>query len=299
MVNIRKILITGQSGLAATHILPRLDSRFVVTAVCRNPVKFKDFQSTTLLPFDLNNLDAFDRFLGQTRFDIIINCAAISDVDKCETERKKAGIINADAVAVMAERCRNSGAILIHLSTDYIFDGAAGPYAEDAKPCPINFYGVTKLESENMIAHSGCNHVIVRTNHLYGNGPGGPSRLIRSVLDNAQERKEVLALDDQFSNPTWAGNLADAIAKMIEIDFRGIINVGGADYVNRYDFALIAADIFGIDKSLIKGVSLGAMKLGANRPLLAGLKVDKMRNDLGIEPIGLKDGLRKVYEEAG
>lgn len=292
----KKILITGQSGLVGIHVIPRLDSHHDIVAISRNPVRISYYVTTSLAPLDLYDLDAFDKFLGRSKFDIIINCAAMSDVDRCETERKKAGIINTDAVAVMAAHCRESAALLIHISTDYIFDGKSGPYAENAEAVPINYYGVTKLEADNAILNSGCEYAIVRTNHVYGNGLTTPSRLVRWVSDAEREGRQVLAAGDQFSNPTWAGNLADAIVRILDTDFRGIVNVGGADYVSRFEFAQAAAEIYGININIVRKVALGDLEMVAPRPLLAGLKTDKMRQTLGIEPVGIHSGLKLVYE---
>jgi dTDP-4-dehydrorhamnose reductase len=292
---LKKVLVTGYSGLVGTHLVPRLDRRYRVTALSRNPSKLGNLETTETHALNLEDLENLRAFLYSSDFDIIVNCAAMSDVDRCETEHDKAWSVNTEAVSVMANYCLTKRILLIHISTDYVFYGHAGPYNEEAAPDPVNYYGVTKLFAEQAVILSRCPHIVVRTAGVYGNGLHEPSKLVRWVIDAPREGRDVLAATDLYSNPTWAGALADAIVKLLESDFRGIIHIAGADYINRHEFASIAADIFGVDKTIIKAAKQSDLNMAARRPLLAGLRVDKMRNVLGIEPVGIRDGLSRVY----
>ena len=195
----------------------------------------------------------------------------------------------------LAGICKKRDRLLIHISTDYLFDGESGPYPEDADPNPINYYGQTKLLAEQAIVSSGCQHIIVRTNHLYGNHNSEKSKLIAWLL-GAREH-EINAAGDQCNNPTWAGNLADAIVELVATVFRGVINIGGPDYISRYEFALTGADLFGLDKGNIKKVSISDMSMAARRPLRAGLKIDKMKKLLKTPSMSVLEGLTVVRNQ--
>jgi dTDP-4-dehydrorhamnose reductase len=203
---------------------------------------------------------------------------------------------NAEVPKYIAGYFKKQNCLLIHLSTDYLFDGRGGPYAEEATPDPINFYGETKLRGEESIVNSGCEYIIVRTNQIYGNLPDGPSRLIRWVLKGKNER--IRAAQDQYNNSTWAGNLADCIIELLKGAFRGVINIGGPDYLSRYDFAVKGAGVFGFENgNIIKGL-MGDLELAASRPLKAGLTIAKMREILRTAPVSVLDGLKKVRDGA-
>jgi dTDP-4-dehydrorhamnose reductase len=291
-----RILLTGQNGLLGSHLLWRLDGIFDVFAISRNPEPVSWLKSTSFFAVDIAEPDYLSDFLENSSANIIINCAALSDVDKCEADPELARKINTDPVKVIATFCLKSGCLLIHISTDYLFDGAAGPYDEDAEPNPINSYGRTKLQAEKAVIESGCRHIIVRTNHIYGNLPQGPSKLIRWLLNAKHDSRDILAASDQFNNPTWAGNLADAVIELAGSEYQGIINIGGPDYLSRYAFALIASDIFEIEKHYIKKITLAQTRMAAPRPLLAGLTINRMKSLLRTGPVGILDGLKKVRD---
>jgi len=288
----RRVVITGISGLVGSHIARRLEGRCEVIGISRKPGKI----SKSILPeaFDITDSRALVSFLERTEFDALINCAAQADVDRCEIDREEAYKINTEAVAVMADFCKKHKRLLIHLSTDYLFDGQNGPYSEEASSNPINYYGETKLEAEIAIRSSGCAYIIVRTNHIYGNLPDGPSRLVRWLLENS----EIKAASDQYNNSIWAGSLADSVIELMEMDFRGVVNIGGPDYLSRYEFAMEGAEVFGIDKKRVVKSSIKKLGLVAPRPLMAGLIIDKMKQILKTAPVSVVDGLKKVRDGA-
>lgn len=292
-----KILVTGQSGILGSDLVPCLDGKYDVTAISRNPRHNPNLTSTTNLSLDITRFDKFQKLLDESAFDVIINCAALTDVDRCETDRQTARKVNADAVGLLANHCARTGSLLIHISTDYIFDGKAGPYSEDSTSNPINYYGATKFQAEQVIKSSGCQHIIVRTSFLYGLGAGGGPRVLRWILNSHREKKVIKVAGDQFSNPAYSANLADVIVELMENDFRGIINIAGADYLSRYEFVMMAAEVFNLDKSLIEKVSFDQADFVAPRPLRAGLKIDLMVNTLKTTPMSAKDGLMRLRQQ--
>jgi len=296
---IQRLLITGASGLLGSHLLRRLDGRYPIAATGRRLPQFPSMKSVTPAAIDVTDPVNLDRLLKELRPDAIINCAAMTDVDGCESRRVEARRINTEAVEFLARHCRESESLLLHISTDYVFDGKAGPYSEDATPNPINYYGATKLEAERAIEASRGDYIIIRTAFIYGSGERGASKLVRQIVNSHRENRPIIAADDQLSSPTWAGNLADAIAELLQNDFRGIINISGTDYVSRYDFALTATEVFGLNKNLVVKSTLDKIGMAAPRPPKAGLTVGRMQAVLTTKPVGVREGLERVRNGEG
>lgn len=294
-----KVLLTGASGLLGSHLLRRLDGAYDLIALGRSPVPGDGLSSTSQVIVDMADLNRLANVLPLLDFDIAINCAAATDVDRCEIEHQAAYYLNTALVDLLAPYCQKKQATLIQLSTDYIFDGANGPYSEDDPAHPINYYGLTKLKAEEAIASSGCRFIIVRAALIYGQELSGPSKVLRSILSRLAEGKNVMAAVDQFSNPIWAGSLADAIIELLTTDFTGIINIAGPVYLSRYDFARLAAESYGRDRDLIVKCQLSDIEMTAPRPQRAGLRTDKMTQLFKTVPRGPGDGLKLVAGENG
>lgn len=292
------ILVTGANGLLGSHLMRRLDGNHSVTGLGRKKTVKSELKTASFFELDMTYLDKLNNFLMQSEYDVIINCAAMADVDLCEREQSMASAINFEAVSGLAEYCEVTGALLIQISTDYVFDGQAGPYDETDSANPINFYGRTKLAAEKIIQDSECEYIIARAVHVYGNLPDAPSKQLAWLLAARESGSEIMGATDQFSNPTWAGNLADAIIELSISGIRGIIHIGGNDYLSRYDFALEAAKVLGIDNNLIKKTTLKKLNLIARRPLKAGLKIEKMKSLMTTRPLGVRDGITKVQSGA-
>jgi dTDP-4-dehydrorhamnose reductase len=292
--NLPKIIVAGISGLVGSHLAHRLDKRLEIVGLSRKPDKYPLMENITPISLDITHEKALTSFLDNSEYDIIINCAALTDVDLCEIDRRLAMKLNTEASAIMAEHCKKRDRLLIHLSTDYIFDGKAGPYSEESIPNPINYYGQTKLWAEEAIVSSGCDYIIVRTNHIYGNLPDGPSRLVRWVLQ--AETQRIKAAGDQYNNSTWAGNLADCIIELVDGDFRGVVNVGGPDYLSRYEFAIRGAEIFGFGSDNIIKARIDELGMTAPRPLKAGLTIAKMKKIFKTAPVSVLDGLKNAHD---
>lgn len=292
------ILVTGANGLLGSHLMRRLDGNHSVTGLGRKKTVKSELKTASFFELDMTSFDKLNNFLMQSEYDVIINCAAMADVDLCEREQSMASAINFEAVSGLAEYCEVTGALLIQISTDYVFDGQAGPYDETDSANPINFYGRTKLAAEKIIQDSECEYIIARAVHVYGNLPDAPSKQLAWLLAARESGSEIMGATDQFSNPTWAGNLADAIIELSISGIRGIIHIGGNDYLSRYDFALEAAKVLGIDNNLIKKTTLKKLNLIARRPLKAGLKIEKMKSLMATRPMGVRDGITKVQSGA-
>ena len=229
--------------------------------------------------------------------DYIINASAYTNVDKSETERELAWKINVKGIEYIAEAARVLDARIIHISTDYIFDGREGPYAENEKPHPLGYYARTKLASENALKISGVLYTILRTNVLYGAESNGKTGFVKWLVSSLREGKDVRIVTDQINNPTFVDDLVQAINKVIEYNKTGIYNIGGKEFLSRFEFSEIIADYFGLDKSLIKPITTDELKQPARRPLKSGLITLKAETELGYKPHSIKETLAIIKKE--
>ena len=229
--------------------------------------------------------------------DYIINASAYTNVDKSETERELAWKINVKGIEYIAEAARILDARIIHISTDYIFDGKEGPYAEDEKPNPLGYYARTKLASENALKLSGVLYTILRTNVLYGADSNGKTGFVRWLVNALTDGKDVRIVTDQINNPTFVADLVQAVSKVIEYNKTGIYNIGGREFLSRFEFSEIIADYFGLDKNLIKPITTDELKQPARRPLKSGLITLKAETELGYKPHSIKETLAIIKKE--
>jgi len=229
--------------------------------------------------------------------DYIINASAYTNVDKSETERELAWKINVKGIEYIAESARILDARIIHISTDYIFDGKEGPYAEDEKPNPLGYYARTKLASENALKLSGVLYTILRTNVLYGADSNGKTGFVRWLVNSLKEGKNVRIVTDQINNPTFVDDLVQAVSKVVDYNKTGIYNIGGREFLSRFEFSEIIADYFGLDKNLIKPITTDELKQPARRPLKSGLITLKAETELGYKPHTIKETLAIIKKE--
>jgi dTDP-4-dehydrorhamnose reductase len=231
--------------------------------------------------------------------DVIINAAAYTNVDLSETERETAWKINVKGVEHLAETARVIDAQIIHISSDYIFDGKRGPYSENDKPNPLGYYGRTKLASENVLKISGALYTILRTNVLYGVASKSKADFVEWLIDTVTSGKPVRIVDDQVSNPTFIDDLVQAISKVIEFRKHGVYNIGGKEFLSRYEFTKIIADYFYLDKSLITPIKTKELNQAARRPLESGLITLKAETELGYKPVPIRESLAIIKRKLG
>ena len=295
----KRILICGANGLLGQRLSLMLstqtDYEVLNTSVERTFVYDKKL-------FDYNQLDITSRsdvksLVSSFQPNVILNAAAATNVDWCESNREEAWKANVTAVENLAEAARKVGAALIHVSSDYVFDGKNGPYDETARPNPLGYYGKTKLAGENAIYRSEIRHVIMRTNVLYGSGIGVKSNFALWIVDSLKAGNSITVVDDQFGNPTFVGDLAMAMIKAFELNREGIFHIGGGNQINRFDFAMQAAEVFGLDPALIKRIRTTDLKQASPRPMLSGFITLKAETQLGMHFLTVKEGLTLLKHE--
>jgi len=287
-----KILVTGCNGLLGEKLSELASASQLVYGVDIH-------ENSNVLPaeqyfsLDLTNRKETLKLLQKLNPDYIINAAAYTNVDGAETERELCWKYNVDLVDNLIYGARKVKAMIGHISTDYIFDGKDGPYAEDSRPNPLGFYGRSKLAAENALIGSPVKYFIVRTMVLYGMPNNGKTNFVTWLLKQLADNIPVKIVNDQFCNTTLVDELAAGIWKLIDKSYVGIINIAGKEIINRFDFAIKIAQVFGFDKNLISSVSTAELKQAAPRPLKSGLIVDKAIKELYIELSDVNEGLNK------
>lgn len=245
---------------------------------------------------DITDADAVGRAVG-SGVDIIINCAAYTDVNAAEDNEAAARAVNAEAVAVLAKAARDAGALLMHISTDYVFDGLANiPYKEDDPTGPLNVYGKTKLEGEREVIASGCRHIILRTSWLYGSSG---SNFFTAIARKTAECPRMKVVFDQVGSPTYVGDLAYAIMHIIDngmTDAGGIYHYSDEGLCSRYDFAKEICDSLG-HICTIEPCRSDEYPSKAARPHYSVLDKSRFRETFALDIPNWKDSLRLCVTE--
>jgi len=229
--------------------------------------------------------------------DFIIHTAAFTNVDLSEKLREDAWKINVKGVEYIAEAARAIDAHIIHISTDYIFDGKKGPYDENAIPDPVGYYGRTKLASENTLRISGTFFTILRTNVLYGIALNSRPDFVRWVINSLSKNENIRIVKDQINNPTFIDDLVQGVNKIIEFRKTGIYNIGGKEFLSRFDFTIRIAEFFNLNKNLITPITTDELKQPARRPLKSGLLILKAETELGYKPHTITESLAAMKKE--
>ncbi|MBE2255450.1 MAG: SDR family oxidoreductase [Ignavibacteria bacterium] len=295
-----RIFVTGANGLLGqtiTSIFTRESDFELITSGVET-----DSSSDlghTYERLDLTNKDEVKKLIGFYEPDVIVNCAAFTDVDKCETERELCWKVNVDAVKHLIIASRINNAKIIHYSTDYIFDGKNGPYDEEAKPNPVSFYGRSKLASENALLTSGADFAIARTMVLFGIGNNIKPNFALWLIGKLKNNEPVNIVDDQIGNVTISDDLAFGTLKIIELKKKGIFNIAGSDIISRYEFVLKMCEVFGFNKNLVSKIKTADLNQPAPRPLNSGLITLKAQSELGFKPMDSLEALRLLKIQLG
>ncbi|RMF98283.1 MAG: dTDP-4-dehydrorhamnose reductase [Candidatus Schekmanbacteria bacterium] len=227
--------------------------------------------------------EMFDRFSPQ----VVINCAAFTDVDACETERERAMKVNAEGVYNIAEISNKRNALVVHISTDYIFDGTKkSPYKEEDIPSPLNFYGESKYLGEKSLIEATDDYIILRTEWLYGEGG---KNFVFTMLDKQKRGEIIEVVDDQIGSPTLTDEVAYAVVGLLNNNCRGVYNFSSAGECSWYDFAKKIFEVSGLPAQ-INAIKSSMIKRPAVRPKYSVLDCSKIKRDANISI--------KVWDEA-
>ena len=299
------VLITGAHGFLGQHVvrffLEETLCNIVLTAREKETL-FDDAATEPRIlgyhPMDLTVRADVRDVITRTKPDAIINCAGFVRVDEAERNRETAWRANVTGVEHLADVARKIDARLMHVSTDLVFDGARAPYTETDAPHPLNYYGRTKLASENLLRTSGIEHAIFRTSTVYGAAEHARANYALSVVTALERGEQIHAATDLYSTPTLVDDLALAIVRATERRRTGVYHVAGPEMISRYDLAMRTAETFRLDTRLIEQTTVARIRrehpelLRADRPLRNGLVNLKARTDLGIRLSNVEEGLQ-------
>ncbi len=299
-MNLDKLLVIGSTGLVGSK-LATLAEKYGFEAHNTQNARKSTLPSSVHL--DITDHDSTLRVVKDVQPKVIVNTAALHNVDYCETHREEAERVNVEGVKNLAEAARRSHCRLIHLSTDYVFDGSQGHYREDDSPNPLHYYAQTKLDAEK-VASQVPSYAIARPSVIYGwnsleaagirSSSGKTTNFAMFVIDKLKKNEPVKAVRDQYSSPTFADNLAEALlllAKQVEI---GIFHTAGRSCLSRYEFALKIAKVFGYPDKLIQPVWTSDFKQVALRPKYSCLYVEKAERTLGMRFLTAEEGLSQM-----
>jgi len=287
----RKLLITGASGLLGKKIVELAQNDFIITPIH----KTRPLHSSSV-KLDVTESLAVLNLLNKLEPDVVIHTASETNVDKCEIEKEHAWKINAEGTRNLAEACQNVNAKLVYASTDYVFDGEKGMYTEEDKPNPVNYYGVTKLEGEKQVIEQCKNYAILRTSVLFGWHPW-KQNFATWIINKLKQQQEIMVVEDHYNTPTLADNLAEMAVEIAKNDLQGIYHASGSERISRYEFGKRIARTFNLDPDLIRPVKMSQLTAWiAKRPRDSSLNTDKIQKQLKTKPLNITEGLNKMKQ---
>jgi dTDP-4-dehydrorhamnose reductase len=291
-----KALVIGCNGLLGQNLIRTLPvaDKWQAVGVGIEPVPALTQSLNDYRSVDVTKRPDLESAIQHFSPDLILNAAAITDVDFGEREQALCTLLNRDAVGWMAA----TGIPLVQISSDYVFDGEAGPYSEEDPVNPLSHYGKTKLESEALALAGSPRSLVLRTMTLWGKGRGAKTSFVEFVKTSLSAGKPVRIVTDQWGNPTLAEDLALAVWHLVQGGKSGIYHVAGSDWNSRFTWTEAIAAYYGLDAKLIQPCLTADLKQLARRPLKSGLKIDKLVRDTGFRPHGVIDQLKRVDELA-
>lgn len=283
-----RVLITGSSGRLGFKLVKYCTRYFEVIPTHMNEKLYKDS-----IKLDICSKEALQPIF-KIRPDVVIHTAAMTNVDACEVDKEAAWLVNVEGTKNLAEAVEKLGSKLVFVSTDYVFDGKKGMYRETDKPNPINYYGKTKLEAEKIVERTCKDFIIVRSSVLYGSHPS-KLNFVSWLIQELKSGKNVNVVTDQFVSPTLTDNLAEMIIELVKREENGIFHAAGRERTSRFDLAMRVAEIFDLDKTLIKPITSDELSWKARRPKDSSLDVSKISKI--IKPLNIEEGLEFLRDD--
>jgi dTDP-4-dehydrorhamnose reductase len=284
-----RALVIGASGLVGSCLLEALRRRGVPAAGT-----YRRHALPGLEHLDLLDAGELSRALDRHRPAVVYCPAAEPNVELCELRQGETWAANVGSAERLAAEAARRGARLVYFSSDYVFDGEAGPYREDDPPSPVSAYGRQKLAAERAVGRARAN-VIVRTTVVYGWEPQGKNFVAR-LVERLGRGERMKVPSDQLGSPTYAPNLAEVAVALGQGGARGLFHVVGPEVLDRHAFAVLAARAFGLDPGLLDPVSTESLGQVARRPLRAGMIPTRAERATGIAMTRAEEGLRRMKE---
>lgn len=296
----KRVLVTGSNGLLGqklTSLYAGLeDVEFFATS--RGTNRYPSSEGYHYLPLDVENEAEVASILRDIKPDCVINTAALTQVDDCETDRYRSDLLNVEAVKWLCSSAAQWRSHFIHLSTDFIFDGQNGPYKEDDQANPLSYYGLTKLKAEQVVKSCNTSWAIVRTILVYGVvADMSRSNVVIWALNALKNQKPIQVVDDQFRMPTLAEDLAMGCRLIEKQKEEGIFHISGKDYLSIYDLVMQVAQVSGFNPNNVSRANSSNFSQPAKRPPKTGFILDKAKSILNYNPHSFKEGVQLVMEQ--
>ncbi len=296
-----RVLVTGANGLVGQKIVEILMDRANLICIatglgpCRIPGGYDYIYET----MDASNVEDVRAVFETHKPTAVIHCAAMTNVDTCEKDPEGCHLANVVAVENLVNACILHDTKLIHISTDFIFDGTKGPYKEEDIPNPISIYGQSKLDAENVIINSKLkNWAIARTVLVYGVVPDmSRSNIVLWVKNSLENEKPITVVTDQIRTPTLAEDLAEGLVAILMLDKKGIYNLSGPDMISMYELAIKVANYWGLNADLISPITSDKLNQPAKRPPVTGFVLLKAQVDLNYKPRNLEESFHLLHKQ--
>ncbi len=296
----KKVLVTGSNGLLGQKITTAVLSKNNIdliatsTGANRHPVK----EGYVYEELDITDAKQIEAVFSKYKPHAVINTAAMTNVDACEKEQEKCRLLNVEAVKNLVKASEKHKIHLVHLSTDFIFDGKNGPYTEEANPNPLSFYGQSKWDAEKIIASSSADWCILRTIIVYGVvNDMSRSNIVLWAKGALEKGEQINVVNDQWRMPTLAEDLAELCLSAVEKSAEGVFNASGKDMMSMVELVEKVADFWKLDKSLIKPITTASLNQAAKRPAKTGFILDKTFTELNYRPHTFEEGLAILNQQ--
>jgi dTDP-4-dehydrorhamnose reductase len=289
-----KILVTGSNGLLGQKLTDyyKTQPQFQLIATARGEDRYANKTGYTYESLDITQQSEVQTILAKHKPDVVINTAAMTNVDACESDHQGCDALNINAVKYLVEACNAISAHLVHVSTDFIFDGTHGPVTESEMPNPLSYYGRSKYLAEQIVQEQCKSWSILRTVLVYGVvSDMSRSNIVLWAKNNLEQGKTLNVVGDQFRTPTLAEDLAQGCALAAAQKAQGIFNISGKNFMSVFDLVYRVADFWKLDKSLLNISTSEGIKQPAKRPPITGFIIDKAFNQLGYKPHSFEEGL--------
>ncbi len=275
-----KVLVLGASGFVGSFLEGKLEADGASRSIYgRDPV------------IDVTSADGINAFFAKRRYGTVINCTGFTNVDGCEADPERADLLNAKSIEFLANAATSNGSKFIHISTDYVFDGRTGRYAETDKPNPINVYGKTKLRGESFLDMG--RDLILRISTPFGQNVSRRKKtFLEFVRESLEAGQKIKVVTDQYTTPTSLEDIATFVKAAIKMDLSGIYHLGVQERVSRYEFAIAVAKRWGLDQKLIERSRLSDLKFAAQRPMDTSFNLYKAGRAIRISH--LEDALARL-----
>jgi dTDP-4-dehydrorhamnose reductase len=296
----KTILTTGSNGLLGQKLTEKIlaEGRVKLVATSRGINRYSVKAGYEYAEMDILNLQQVREVIDKYQPDAIIHTAALTNVDTAEADKELCYQLNVVAVQNLLSLCEEKNIQLIHLSTDFVFDGENGPYNEEDAVNPVSYYGESKVLAEEIIRKSTADWVVIRTILVYGiTNDMSRSNILLWAKGALAKGLPINVVNDQWRMPTLAEDLAEACLLAVEKNAKGIYHVSGKDYMSIADLVRKVADYWALDQSIISEVSSVGLNQTARRPMRTGFVLDKAINDLDYRPHSFEEGLKIVDEQ--